>query len=62
MQILLYVTDDRDRYLGGDPLSLFIEDAKAREELLFPLAKALKAAVIQLNNGDHMIVREAPHS
>lgn len=58
MQILVYVTDDNERYLGGDPLTLLIEDARARQELLFPLAKALKASVIQLKNGDHLIVRE----
>jgi hypothetical protein len=58
MQILVYVTDDKERYLGGDPLTLLIEDARARQELLFPLAKALKASVIQLKNGDHLIVRE----
>lgn len=58
MQILVYVTDDRERYLGGDPLTLFIEDARARQEFLFPLAKELKASVIQLKNGDHLIVRD----
>lgn len=58
VQILVYVTDNRERYLGGDPLTLFIEDARARQELLFPLAKALKADVIQLKNGDHLIVRD----
>jgi hypothetical protein len=57
MQILVYVTADKDRYLGGDPLSLFIEPGKERQEFLFPLAKSLKAEVLQLQNGDHMIVR-----
>ena len=57
MQILVYVTDNKERYLGGDPLTLFIEDAKERQELLFPLAKELKASVIQLKNGDHLVVR-----
>ena len=58
MHILLYVTDNRERYLGGDPLTLFIEDQKERQELLFPLAKELKANVVELKNGDHLIVRD----
>ncbi len=58
MQILAYITGNKDRYLGGDPLALFIEDAQERQELLFPLAKSLKADVLQLKNGDHMIVRD----
>ncbi len=57
MQILVYVTSDKDRYLGGDPLSLLIEPGPARQEILFPLAKSLKAEVLQLKNGDHMIVK-----
>lgn len=58
MRILVYVTDDRQRYLGGDPLALCIEDPQARQAFLFPLAKELGAGVIQLKNGDHMIVRD----
>jgi len=57
MQILVYVTADKERYLGGDPLSLFMEPGRERQELLFPLAKALKAEVLQLQNGDHLIVK-----
>ena len=57
MQILVYVTADKDRYLGGDPLALFIEPGQERQELLFPLAKSLKAEVMQLKNGDHMIIK-----
>jgi len=58
LQILAYITDNRERYLGGDPLALLIADARERQELIFPLAKALKADVLQLANGDHMIVRD----
>lgn len=58
MHILLYITDNKERYLGGDPLTLFIEDQKERQELLFPLAKELKANVVELKNGDHLIVRD----
>lgn len=58
MQILIYVTDNKDRYLGGDPLTLFLEDAGERQELLFTLARALQGQVVQLPNGDHMVIRE----
>ncbi len=60
MQILVYVTADKDRYLGGDPLSLLIEPGPERQEILFPLAKSLKAEVLQLKNGDHLIVKADP--
>jgi hypothetical protein len=60
MHILVYVTADRDRYLGGDPLSLFIEPGPERQKILFPLAKSLKAEVLQLENGDHLIVKSDP--
>ena len=56
MQILVYVTNDKDRYLGGDALALLIEPGRERQEILFPLAKSLKAEVLQLANGDHLIV------
>ena len=58
MRILVYVTDNKDRYLGGDPLTLFLEDARERQELLFALARALQGQVVQLPNGDHMVIRE----
>lgn len=57
MQILMYITDNKERYLGGDPLSLLVEDAGEREELLSSLTKSLHADVLQLKNGDHLVVR-----
>lgn len=58
MRILVYVTDNKDRYLGGDPLTLYIEKAQERDGVLFALAKALQAQVLSLPNGDNMVIRE----
>jgi hypothetical protein len=59
VKILLYVTEDRARHLGGEPLAICMQDGDARQELLFTLAKELKASVMRLTNGDHIVVREA---
>ena len=58
MKILVYVTVNKDRYLGGDPLTLFIENGEERQAFLFALARALQGQVLQLPNGDHMVLRE----
>ena len=56
MQILAYITGNQERYLGGDPLALFIPDSQERDAFLQSFAKAMRADVIQLNNGDHLVV------
>lgn len=56
MQILLYITADKDRYLGGDPLTLCLGEDE-RDEYLQSFARALHADVVRLSNGDHMVVR-----
>lgn len=59
MQILVYVTNDPDRVLSGDPLCLFIPDEKEKQQTLLDISRALRANVVQLKNGDYMIVNQA---
>lgn len=55
-QILVYITADENRVLGGDPLTLFIPDGNERQTCITDIAHALKANVVQLKNGDYMII------
>jgi hypothetical protein len=42
--------------LGGDPLTLYITDNAERQSTIMDMANALKADVVQLKNGDYMIL------
>jgi hypothetical protein len=54
--ITVYITADENRVLGGDPLTLLAADPEARKELTHELALALKADVVQLKNGDYILL------
>ena len=56
IEILVYITDNPEKVIGGDPLCLIEKDPGAREQLLVDIGKALRADVVQLKNGDHMII------
>lgn len=55
--ILAYVTLNKNRYLGGKPLTLLAENAEELKTMTQDLAKALKADVSQMQNGDYLIIR-----
>lgn len=55
MRILVYITDNKERYLGGDPLALLMENGQERQEFLFSLGRTLHADILQLKNGDHIL-------
>mgnify|MGYP000921584798 FL=1 len=57
MEILLYVTDCPDRVITGNPLALNMPDDEERQEFLDVLAETFEANVIQMKNGDHIMVR-----
>ncbi|MHB9945394.1 hypothetical protein CF095_08320 [Clostridium botulinum] len=54
--ILVYITDNKERIISGDPLTLFIPDGEERRACLKDLGIALRADVLQLKNGDHVII------
>ena len=56
--ILVYVTADDSRVLGGDPLTLLIRDKAAQQETVRELARALHTDVIQLKCGDYVLIGE----
>jgi hypothetical protein len=56
LEILVYVTDNPEKVLSGNPLCLIEKDPAVREQMLLDISRALRANVVQLKNGDHMIV------
>jgi len=58
LNILVYITADEKRVLSGDPLTLLIKDANEQKEMTAEIARALRADVVQLKNGDYMIIKE----
>lgn len=55
-QILVYITDNKERIISGDPLTLYIPDEEERQSCIATLGRALRADVIQLKNGDHVLI------
>lgn len=56
--IIVYITADEKRVLGGDPLTLLIKDQNEQKELTVELGRALRADVIQLKNGDYILISD----
>ena len=55
-QILVYITDNREKVISGDPLTLCISDGEERAQCISDLARALRADVVRLKNGDHVLI------
>ncbi|WP_444644353.1 capping complex subunit for YIEGIA [Caproiciproducens sp. R1] len=56
VEILVYITADEKRVLGGDPLTLLIKDVGEQKKLILELARALRANVVQLSTGDYIVI------
>jgi siroheme synthase len=54
--ILAFITSDKERIVGGDPLTLLSVDDDERRDLTLEFARALKADVVQLRNGDYLVI------
>jgi len=57
VEILLYVTDCPERVITGNPLALNMPNDAARQEFLEVLAESFDASVLQMKNGDHLLVK-----
>lgn len=57
-EILVYITDNKERVLSGDPLTLYITDKEEQKIAVRDLGLALRANVVQLKNGDYAIIGE----
>jgi hypothetical protein len=58
IQIIVYITSNKDKVLSGNPLCLFIQDEAEKQQILLDITRALKANAVHLKNGDSMIISE----
>jgi hypothetical protein len=56
--ILVYITADENRVLSGDPLTLLVKDIHEQKSLTVEMGRALRADVVQLKNGDYMLIQD----
>jgi len=56
-EILAIITLNSRRILGGKQLSLLGENEEEAEIMTQDIAKAMKADVVQMKNGDYLIIR-----
>lgn len=56
MEIILYITDCPDRVVTGNPLVLNMPNDDARQQFIEVLADTLEANVLQMKNGDHIVI------
>ncbi|MDC3414804.1 hypothetical protein NC797_14115 [Aquibacillus sp. 3ASR75-11] len=56
-KVLAYVTTNKDRVIASAGVALFATSEKDANEMTVDIAKGLKADVVQLTNGDYMVIR-----
>ena len=57
-EILAYITSDENRVKTGNPLTLIIQDENERKRCVTDICRALRGNVLQLKNGDYMIISD----
>jgi len=55
--ILAIITLRKERILGGSQLSLWAENEEQQKTMTQDIAKAMKADVVKMKNGDYLIIR-----
>ncbi|OEF98176.1 capping complex subunit for YIEGIA [Desulfuribacillus alkaliarsenatis] len=55
--ILAYITTDKNRYLGGNQLSLLAKDKEELQRLSFAISRAFLADILELETGDCLIIK-----
>lgn len=56
-EIIAYITMDKDRVQNGNPLILIAKDMEEQKQLSLEIARTIKADVVELSNGDYMVVK-----
>ncbi|TMU87179.1 hypothetical protein FGG79_03325 [Bacillus sp. BHET2] len=56
-QILAYLTSDRSRVINGGPLLLYSDNIEELKQMTVDIAKGMKADVVQMTNGDYLVIR-----
>lgn len=55
---LAYVTTDKNRYLGGQPLALLAKDKEELITIADTIAEAFLADILELVTGDYVIIKK----
>lgn len=55
-EILVYITAHENRVITGNALTLIITDEKEQKDCVRDLGIALRGNVLQLKNGDYLII------
>ncbi|MBB5323195.1 hypothetical protein HNQ34_000272 [Anoxybacillus tepidamans] len=55
--ILAIITLKKERILGGSQLALWAENEEQQKAMTQDIAKAMKADVVKMKNGDYLIIR-----
>ncbi|AKU27439.1 MULTISPECIES: hypothetical protein [Geobacillus] len=56
-EILAIITRRQNRILGGKALALWAESEEEQKAMTIDIAKAMKADVVQMKNGDYLVIR-----
>ena len=56
-EVLALITTKRERVIGGTSLSLYAENEEEAQTMTADIAKAMKADVVHMKNGDYLIIR-----
>lgn len=58
-EIIAYITGNEHIVKTGNPLTLVITDEDERKNCVRDIAQAMRGNVLQLKNGDYVIISEA---
>ncbi|MEY2373346.1 capping complex subunit for YIEGIA [Lysinibacillus capsici] len=56
-EVLAFVTLKKERILGGKQLTLLAQDEEEQKFIVQDIAKAMKADVVKMKNGDYLVIR-----
>ena len=56
--IIAYITTEKERFLGGAPLSLFANDTEQMREIAEAIARVYLADILQLPTGDCLVIKK----
>lgn len=58
MKLLLYITDTPNRVISGNSLALNMPKNEDRQQFLEIFAETFEASVLEMKNGDHIVVQK----
>lgn len=56
-EIVAYITLNKERVFGGNPLILIAKDEEEQKQMVRDIGIALRADISQLNCGDYIIIK-----